>query len=107
MFGSWKKQKTYLWKYIVMKVNENDIEITSEQIKFIVGELNKVYIPTDNIKEEFFARFAPDIRDEDIKDCLVIMNIKHKVVGLPEWIKYDAFIDEDKIIILNKKGLTW
>jgi hypothetical protein len=86
---------------------DNNREITLEQIEFISEELKKSNIPTDNIKEEFFRRFFPDIEDENIKDFFVIMNKKYKIKYSPEWIIYDNFIPEDKIFILNNKGWKW
>ena len=38
--------------------------ITYEQLKFISDELKKNYIPTDEIKNEFFRRFLPTIKDD-------------------------------------------
>jgi hypothetical protein len=93
-----------------MDMNAIDLgRLNQEKLNFIVGELKKNYIPTDFVKIEFFARYFPELSDEEVKYFLVIMNHKYKkdIQNLDlEWIRFDNNIPEDIIMIYNKNILN-
>lgn len=47
--------------------------IDYEQLKFISDELKKNYIPTDEIKNEFFRRYLPTVKEVEIELYKVVL----------------------------------
>ena len=90
-----------------MKTATDETELSYEKIKFLSEELNKNYIPTYQVKEEFFARFIPEIT-EDIKQYYVIISTENKTEGFkPGWLLFDDNLEKDKIIAYKPEEILF
>jgi len=83
--------------------------ITYEKLKFISDELKKFYIPTAEIKNEFFRLYLPEIK-EDIESYKVILPEKYmytypeiEKMATLDWLHFSKYCDTP--IAFKNKGL--
>jgi len=98
-------------------MNDMNDMIDYEKLKFIAEELQKNYIPTDCVKLEFFARFFPDIQEDEIKYYKVIMSntLRDKFYengkgvssqtmdDLNDWLIFDRNVPDDTIMVARTR----
>lgn len=73
-------------------------QLDFNRLNFIVEELNKIYIPTDNVKLEFFKRYLPEL-EKDYKNYQIIMPSKYeKELPIIDWISYSPYCENPTAI---------